>query len=92
MTVQFMSTPRPSSTHCAVSPALQKLLADCKEGKIDVIVVYKIDRLSRSLYDFADLSRMFEPGDMGRAAEPERLSALREAKKQNRQRLYCRIC
>ena len=41
-------------------PALQKLLADCKEGKIDVIVVYKIDRLSRSLCDFADLSRMFE--------------------------------
>ena len=41
-------------------PALQKLLKDCEAGKIDVIVVYKIDRLSRSLCDFADLSRSFE--------------------------------
>ena len=41
-------------------PALQKLLTDCKAGKVDVIVVYKIDRLSRSLFDFADLSRSFE--------------------------------
>ena len=41
-------------------PGLQKLLADCEAGKVDVIVVYKIDRLSRSLCDFADLSRLFE--------------------------------
>ena len=41
-------------------PALQKLLKDCEAGKVDVIVVYKIDRLSRSLCDFADLSRSFE--------------------------------
>ena len=41
-------------------PALKKLLADCEAGKVDVIVVYKIDRLSRSLCDFADLSRSFE--------------------------------
>ena len=41
-------------------PALQKLLTDCEAGKVDVIVVYKIDRLSRSLCDFADLSRSFE--------------------------------
>ena len=38
-------------------PALRKLLLDCESGKVDVIVVYKIDRLSRSLCDFADLSR-----------------------------------
>ena len=38
-------------------PALKKLLQDCEAGKVDVIVVYKIDRLSRSLCDFADLSR-----------------------------------
>src|SRR5438067_12679202 len=30
-------------------PALQRLLADVREGKVDVVVVYKIDRLSRSL-------------------------------------------
>ena len=41
-------------------PALKKLLSDCEAGKVDVIVVYKIDRLSRSLCDFADLSRSFE--------------------------------
>jgi site-specific DNA recombinase len=37
-------------------PALKRLLTDCENGKIDVIVVYKIDRLSRSLTDFAELS------------------------------------
>ncbi len=34
-------------------PALKRLLADIAAGKIDVIVVYKVDRLSRSLSDFA---------------------------------------
>src|SRR2546422_3862533 len=34
-------------------PALQKLLADLRSGKIDIIVVYKVDRLTRSLADFA---------------------------------------
>src|SRR5205823_3389493 len=34
-------------------PALQQLLADVSSGKIDVIVVYKVDRLTRSLADFA---------------------------------------
>ena len=36
-------------------PALKKLLKDIKEGKVDVVVVYKIDRLTRSLADFAKL-------------------------------------
>jgi site-specific DNA recombinase len=36
-------------------PALKRLLADIEAGKIDVIVVYKIDRLTRSLADFAKL-------------------------------------
>ena len=36
-------------------PALQRLLADVHAGRIDAIVVYKIDRLSRSLLDFARL-------------------------------------
>ena len=34
-------------------PAFQRLLADIDAGKIDVVVVYKVDRLSRSLLDFA---------------------------------------
>ena len=36
-------------------PALQKLLDDVRARKIDVIVVYKVDRLTRSLADFAKL-------------------------------------
>src|SRR5450631_3563419 len=41
-------------------PALQKLLADIKERRIDIVVVYKVDRLTRSLTDFARLVELFE--------------------------------
>lgn len=41
-------------------PALNKLIADIKAGKIHVIVVYKIDRLTRSLMDFAKLVDVFD--------------------------------
>ena len=41
-------------------PALRQLLADIEAGLIDVIVVYKIDRLSRSLMDFAKLVEAFD--------------------------------
>jgi DNA invertase Pin-like site-specific DNA recombinase len=41
-------------------PALQALLADIRARKIDVVVVYKVDRLSRSLADFAKLVELFE--------------------------------
>jgi site-specific DNA recombinase len=41
-------------------PALKRLLADIELGKVDVVVVYKIDRLSRSLMDFAKLVEVFE--------------------------------
>jgi DNA invertase Pin-like site-specific DNA recombinase len=41
-------------------PALRQLLADVEAGLIDVIVVYKIDRLSRSLMDFAKLVEVFD--------------------------------
>jgi site-specific DNA recombinase len=40
-------------------PGLQKLLADIDAGKVDVIVVYKIDRLSRSLLDFMHMIETF---------------------------------
>src|SRR5579862_2394296 len=33
-------------------PALQQLLSDIRDGKIDIVVVYKVDRLTRSLADF----------------------------------------
>jgi len=41
-------------------PALQKLIADIKDGKINCIVVYKVDRLSRSLLDFVQLLEFFD--------------------------------
>ncbi|MDD4455907.1 MAG: recombinase family protein [Candidatus Methanomethylophilaceae archaeon] len=41
-------------------PALARLKRDIAEGKVDVIVVYKIDRLSRSLMDFAALLTLFD--------------------------------
>ncbi|MCG3777284.1 MAG: DNA-invertase hin [Nitrospira sp.] len=41
-------------------PALQQLLKDIEAGQIDVIVVYKIDRLTRSLADFAKLVEIFD--------------------------------
>ena len=41
-------------------PGLQKLLTDIKEGRINCVVVYKVDRLFRSLLDFAQLLEFFE--------------------------------
>src|SRR3954468_19669363 len=41
-------------------PALQRLLDDVQAGKVDVIVVYKVDRLTRSLTDFAKLVELFD--------------------------------
>jgi DNA invertase Pin-like site-specific DNA recombinase len=41
-------------------PALRRLLADIEDGRVDVIVVYKIDRLSRSLMDFSKLVEVFD--------------------------------
>jgi len=45
-------------------PALQKLIADIKEGKINCVVVYKVDRLSRSLLDFVQLLELFEKNNV----------------------------
>jgi site-specific DNA recombinase len=41
-------------------PALARLLADIQAGKIQVVVVYKVDRLSRSLLDFAKMIGTFD--------------------------------
>jgi DNA invertase Pin-like site-specific DNA recombinase len=41
-------------------PALKRLMADIRDNKIDVVVVYKIDRLTRSLLDFAHMIEVFE--------------------------------
>jgi site-specific DNA recombinase len=41
-------------------PALQDLIADIRAGRIDIVVVYKVDRLTRSLADFARLVELFD--------------------------------
>ena len=45
-------------------PALTRLLSDIEEGLVDVVVVYKIDRLSRSLMDFAKLVEVFDRNEV----------------------------
>ena len=41
-------------------PAAQRLLADIRAGRVDIVVVYKVDRLTRSLADFARLVELFD--------------------------------
>ena len=41
-------------------PALQRLLADIAAGGVDIIVVYKVDRLTRALSDFAKIVEVFD--------------------------------
>ena len=45
-------------------PALKRLLADIEAQRVDVVVVYKIDRLSRSLMDFSKLVEVFDRNDV----------------------------
>lgn len=41
-------------------PALQRLMEDIRAGRIDIVVVYKIDRLSRSMFDFLGMVKFFD--------------------------------
>ena len=41
-------------------PALKRLLEDVRSGLVDIVVVYKVDRLTRSLADFAKLTELFD--------------------------------
>ena len=41
-------------------PALKRLMADIEDGRIDIVVVYKIDRMTRSLADFSKMVEVFE--------------------------------
>jgi site-specific DNA recombinase len=45
-------------------PALKALLSDIEKGKIDLVVVYKVDRLTRSLMDFAKIIETFDAQDI----------------------------
>lgn len=54
-------------------PALQELLKDIEEGKVDVVVVYKIDRLSRSIVDFAGLQEIFNKHNVAFVASTQQI-------------------
>ena len=60
-------------------PALKRLLADCEAGKIDMIVVYKIDRLSRSICDFADLTKKFDEWGVEFSSVPQEINTATSA-------------
>ena len=45
-------------------PALTRLLADIETGKVDTVVVYKVDRLTRALADFAKMVAIFDAADV----------------------------
>lgn len=51
-------------------PALQRLLADIDAGRIDIVVVYKVDRLTRSLADFAKIIETFDRGGNRPSGDP----------------------
>ena len=46
-------------------PALKRLLADVEAGRIDIVLAYKVDRLSRSLLDFATMMATFDAHGVG---------------------------
>ncbi len=55
-------------------PGLQQLLADVAAGKVDIIVVYKIDRLTRSLTDFAKLNELLDQNNVSFVAVTQQFS------------------
>jgi site-specific DNA recombinase len=57
-------------------PALKKLLVDIETGKIDVVVVYKIDRLTRSLADLAELVEAFDAKSISFVAVTQQFNTL----------------
>src|ERR1700748_1790935 len=69
-------------------PALQRLLADITAGRVDTIVVYKIDRLTRSLADFAKIIEILNARDAsvpGEIAEADITQAMGFARQRERQ-------
>ena len=62
-------------------PALQRLMQDVADGKVDTIIVYKIDRLSRSLLDFLKLIEMFEQHRVAFVAVTQQINSATSAGK-----------
>jgi len=59
-------------------PALRDLLADIRAGRIDIVVVYKVDRLTRSLADFARLVEIFDAHDVALVPVTQQLNTTSE--------------
>lgn len=55
-------------------PALTKLLRDVEKGKIDCVVVYKLDRLTRSLLDFSKIIEIFDAHSVSFVAVTQQFS------------------
>ena len=60
-------------------PGLQRLLADIKAGKVNCVVVYKVDRLSRSLLDFAQMMEVFDLFHVGFVAVTQQINTASSA-------------
>ena len=56
-------------------PGLKRLLADIERGKIDIVVVYKIDRLTRSLADFAKMVELFDQRNVSFSAVTQQINS-----------------
>jgi len=56
-------------------PALKRLLADIEAGKIDQVIIYKLDRLSRSLLDFTKMVQMFEKYGVGFSSVTQQINS-----------------
>lgn len=62
-------------------PALKRLIQDIQDGKIDTLIVYKIDRLSRSLLDFLKLIEFFEQYNVAFVAVTQQINTATSAGK-----------
>ena len=56
-------------------PALKRLLSEIERGRIDIVVVYKIDRLSRSLADFARMVEIFDRNHVSFSAVTQQINS-----------------
>ena len=56
-------------------PGLKRLMADIERGQIDIVVVYKIDRLTRSLADFAKMVELFDQRDVSFSAVTQQINS-----------------
>ena len=60
-------------------PALKRLLTDIENGRVDVVIVYRLDRMSRSLLDFLSLLRFFEQYNVSFVSVTEQLNTATSA-------------